>query len=62
MWMKSKSQLSWRRGDDLSAVACVLEKRKFNVNPAFPEVLVGGERAEDTFQKLDFNTTYKFSK
>ena len=48
--------------DDLSSVACELEARKYNVNPAYPHILADGKEVQDQFTKLDFKTTYKFGK
>ena len=49
-------------GDDLTALACILEEMKFGVNPGLPEILVDGKNVLDVFDKVNYNTTYKFGK
>ena len=47
--------------DDLSAVACELVKMKYDVNPAFPTIMVDGKTV-DEWKKVNFRLKYKFGK
>jgi len=49
-------------GDDLTSVACILEEMHFDINPAFPEIMVAGKNISDVFERVNFHTTYKFGK
>ena len=59
---KEPVSLQLEEKDDLSSVACQLQARKYNVNPAHPHILADGKEVKDASSRLDFKTTYKFGK
>lgn len=53
--------LDMYEGDQLTAVACELEKLKFDVNVAWPTILVNGKQVSK-WDVVDFTKSYKFGK
>jgi len=47
--------------DDLSSVACQLEEKGFNVNPAFPVIYMDGKKVTE-WDKVNPKASYKFGK